>query len=43
MKMEMPRQINEVEYALLKQHPEWPQDKARWIAMQMLGEIRPRR
>jgi len=30
-------EIKQVQNALLQKHPCWPQDKARWMAMQFLG------
>ena len=36
--MEIER-ITEIEQLLLKKHPQWSQDKARWIAKQALGLV----
>jgi len=33
----MEDQIKEIQKALQERHPNWPQDKARWIAMKILG------
>ena len=33
-------QITELEQKILKDNPNWSQDKARWIAMQALGIIK---
>lgn len=35
--MDERQRLQEIEQRLLQQHPHWPQDKARWIAMQALG------
>ncbi len=32
-------QIQQLEEEIQQQHPHWPQDKARWIAMQALGML----
>ncbi len=31
--------LEEVEQEILRKHPSWPQDKARWIAKQVLGQL----
>ncbi|GEM_PF-2466223 len=31
--------ITKLEEKILQQHPSWSQEKARWIAMQALGEL----
>jgi hypothetical protein len=35
--MEIKKEIQRVEEILLRKHPNWSQDKARWIAEQALG------
>ena len=35
--------IQEMESKLLQKNPHWPQEKARWIAMQALNIIRTAR
>ncbi len=32
--------LNNLERKILEKHPNWPQNKARWIAMHTLGIIR---
>jgi len=36
-KMEQNQQIKEIEEKILAKHPNWPQDKARWLAMRAMG------
>jgi hypothetical protein len=38
--MEQTKRIQQIEEVLLQRHPQWSQDKARWMAMQALGIIK---
>jgi hypothetical protein len=35
-------QLKVIQRAVQTKHPNWPQEKARWIAMQMVGALTPR-
>jgi len=38
--MKAKTELKDLQRVLQEKHPSWPQEKARWIAMQALGIIR---
>ncbi|MEK6969086.1 MAG: hypothetical protein AABW48_01530 [Nanoarchaeota archaeon] len=40
--MDETQKITELQEKILQKHPDWSQDKARWIALQALGILAKR-